>query len=95
MIESLVYCLVQQEVIKLVTDTVCIVKKQRINKHDSDDPISVAFIALCYLQHESGVLGENHHENAVDSIQVIILLEYITNTITIPAVVMKEIQRQD
>lgn len=94
MIESLVYCFVQHEVIKLVTGTVCIVKKQRINKHDSDDHISVAFIAFCYLQHESGVLGENHHENAVDSIQVIILLEYITNTMAIPAVVVIEMQRQ-
>lgn len=39
----------QQKMTKLVTGTVYIVKKQRNDKHDRDDPESVAFIAVCFL----------------------------------------------
>ena len=84
----------QQKMTELITDTLQYVKKQRIGKHDRDDPVSVPFIVFRYIQHVSGVLGEIHHKNDVDSIQVIILLEYVINTMATPTNIMKEIRRQ-
>lgn len=85
----------QQKMTECVTDTSWYVKKRNNNKHDRDDPVSVAFIVFRFLYYDSGVLGEIHHKNAVDSIQMIIQLKYVTNTMAIPVVVMKEIRRQD
>lgn len=95
LIESLVSCVMQQKMTKLVTGTLQYVKKQRIGKHDRDDPVSVPFIVFRYIQHVNGVFSETHHENDVNSIQVILLLKYVINTMAIPFVVLKEIQRQE
>ena len=53
----------------LVADTVCIVKKQRIGKHDRDDPVSVPFIVFRFLCYESGALGEINNRSGINSIQ--------------------------